>query len=186
MYKCHLLRTIRNIDKSICGKIQLRKSINNTNIRYPQTSTTLQPKMDFNLLNKKNIHVRDFLDIKDYLQWNKPTHLAICDKKYILNNMKTAIIVGEKGYGSLIHHDAIEVGYAYFRPHWNYPNHYHCSPELYYILYGDAMFGKGNPSKFKQVRESDFVYHEPDEPHTMIFQNSPILSIYIWYKKGGI
>ena len=183
MYRQHLFNTIRNIDKSICDNIQLRKSIKiNTSIRYPQTSI-LQPKLDYNLLNKKNIHVGDFLNIKDYLQWNKPTHLDI-NKQFILNNMKTAIIVGDKGYGSLIHHDTIEVGYAYFRPDWVYPNHYHCSPELYYILYGNAMFGKGIPPLFKPVNEGDFIYHESNEPHEMIFHDSAILSIYIWYQKG--
>ena len=100
--------------------------------------------------------------------------------------MKTALLVGNKELGALLHNDNIEVGYAYFKKNWFYPLHCHKTEELYHILHGNAIFGKEEEDGivYKNVKDGDTIYHKSYQPHAMIFGNEPVLSIYIWYRKG--
>lgn len=183
MYNSKLYNTIYNINK-LCFKINL-EHLCLKNIRNP-ISSELKPKLNLSLLNKNNIYVKDYINLQPYLQWNRPTHLSICNKQNILNGMKTAIIVGDENYGSLMHHNDIEIGYCYFKPNWFYDAHCHRTEELYYILYGNAQFGKGYNDNiiYKNIKENDIIYHSSFQPHAMKFNDSPVLSIYIWYRKG--
>ena len=184
--KYRLAKTLSNIDR-LCKNIRLnRVQINKINRPIP-TWPFMKPKYDLSLLNQQNIYVNDFLHLEPFLHWNKPTHLANCDKKDYLTGMKTALIVGDKDQCSLIHHDKLEVGYAYFKPDWEYPAHYHYSEELYYILYGNSIFGKMSDKGFiedKQIKEGDIIFHHQYQQHRMIFKDDWTLAIYLWYRKG--
>jgi mannose-6-phosphate isomerase-like protein (cupin superfamily) len=64
-----------------------------------------------------------------------------------------------------------------------YPRHNHAAEELYTVVSGEARFmADGQPDL--TLRAGDTRYHASDQPHAMITDASPILTLVLWRGAG--
>lgn len=186
-----IYKNLNNITK-ICNKIDINFDFKHINYKWEDYLNLKTNIPDFIYKHTDNLLLNDFYKIQHQLNWIIPSTLSTTfknDMKFLggdINGMKNALLVGHKNKGSLIHDEFIEIGYAFFKPNWFYPLHCHKTEELYYILDGHAEFGKikNNKFKYKHVKQNDIIYHYTYQPHAMKFNDSYLLSIYIWYSKG--
>merc|ERR1712025_72425 len=82
----------------------------------------------------------------DELAWKDPVDLSerMLETLGGKGNFKTAIILGARDLGAVIHCEDFEIGMIYLTPGTFYPPHAHDAIELYHPVIGDALWG---PSK---------------------------------------
>ena len=64
-------------------------------------------------------------------------------------------------------------------PHTYYPSHWHHAEELYFVLSGEAEWAQGGGALALRP-PGTLVHHAPDEPHTMVTGDQPLLAMWAW------
>ncbi len=94
-------------------------------------------------------------------------------------NFGVADVIGPYG---LVSSFRFKLGVVLLAPQTWYPPHAHPSPEIYYILSGEAEWHTGGTKSVKGG--GSMVLHGSNEPHAMLTGKTPLLTVYTW--RGGI
>ncbi|MEL7012523.1 MAG: dimethylsulfonioproprionate lyase family protein [Pseudomonadota bacterium] len=155
------------------------------NLRYEPRSPHTLPATDLVKTAPGNtspvsIHVvRAFQALALYLEW-RLTYTADEVGQHFLDNFGWFELAGPTGH-FITHQTRITVGY--WGPGLDYPRHQHRAEELYTVLSGSGLFkADGVPDRI--LGPEDTCLHLSDQPHALITQDSPILTLVFWRGDG--
>ena len=102
----------------------------------------------------------------DELSWKVPKQLSDSVVQLLggEDNLKSAMILGQKELGAIIESDELYIGVVYLKPGTNYPTHAHDATELYHTICGNAFWGP-SMKHLKIVEPNKFVLHPSAMPH---------------------
>ena len=109
-----------------------------------------------------------------HLSWRHPGFGKVLPA--IAERMAVVEIVGPDG---MIFNDRYRFGLLLQDRDTYYPKHQHAAEELYFILSGTAKWAvEDNAPKLKGAGE--FIHHKPHEPHSILTEEKPLLTMWGW------
>lgn len=158
----------------------------------PKEKNPVYPKAEYPIPGRKEgttafFHEKDApqLSNKSYPAWyrgNAPDGKADQDSKYWYTQL-----IGKASYASkLVTADNLQFGTLQLKPGETYPAHNHPSPEIYFVLDGEADWWVDDEKE--HVVPGSMIYHRPYAVHGWIntSKEKPLRVIWIWWAEGDI
>lgn len=93
-----------------------------------------------------------------------------------MDNYAACEIIGSRGF---FRGDDFRLGLMILGPGLHYPDHYHASPELYWLLTGPIEYRR-EPGGFQIAGTASTIWNEANEVHAMKMGKAPLLCVWAW------
>ena len=111
---------------------------------------------------------RQFTDVAPLLPWTPTTRSSDGGVDLALAPLERVRDMGE-----------LTVGIMYVRPGRQYPLHHHPPHELYLTIAGRADWRFGGHDDFRSIGPDATIYNRPDDLHSAIAGDTPLVALYV-------
>jgi mannose-6-phosphate isomerase-like protein (cupin superfamily) len=111
---------------------------------------------------------REFRSVAESLPWTPTLRATDRGRDFALSPLDSV-----RDFG------ALTVGIMYVRPGAQYPLHHHPPQELYLTISGNADWRFGGADDFVPVGPNATLYNHPDDWHSAIAGDTPLVALYV-------
>jgi mannose-6-phosphate isomerase-like protein (cupin superfamily) len=115
---------------------------------------------------RKSVHWRQNDNYKNHQHMND-----------YLSNSVYCELAGPRG---MLKSDKTAIGFLLVGPNLEYPDHYHPASELYFPLYGTALWKRAEEG-WQERSPGACIYHPSNCSHSMRTLESPLLAMSLWF-----